>query len=412
MAEQEESKSISFTKDLYRQKVSRMDFEILANFYTICKKKGISEREVSFLLGKKNKYFTEILNPFAKEHIKTEFVDMLPAIASSSYRHIIPNDVKSNETVDIEGSHIFYSDRTSEITYYKFTVTYDDGSSKNYRWKIKTAKGERAKVNVRLIEILQSLIDSWYFRKPKFALTLYLYLKKRYKSEFSALEIQITLAKLCNKKASPEYALEEGSKNARLTYRKILSDKDRFGLYCQDHKIWISSYIPLEQRSPLYFIWYEGADGNDKLLTYNNGKIVNSPSVEDLLELLRNYDQDFTRPDSLDSWLSNMTDLVPIESIVHSPSQILKNFQEGIIDRTVLHDFVNLFNLHGDLGHQDPMYNEILDIQDIPSLREAWDCFYDNHFWKTDKLVKFDIDRAALTEDFEKVVKKFEEFLS
>jgi len=195
-----------------------MDFEILANFYRICKKKGTSEREISFLLGKYNKYFVEILNPFGKEHIKTEFLDMLPAIAATSFQQIIPNTVKPNETLNIDGTYSFFSDRVCEITYYKFTITYDDGTMKNVRWKIKVTKGERAKVNENLLDILKGMVVTQYFDRPKFALTIYIHLKKAYKSRFTPLEIQIALAKLCNKKAEADFALEEGSENSRMVY--------------------------------------------------------------------------------------------------------------------------------------------------------------------------------------------------
>ncbi|TYR31661.1 hypothetical protein FXV77_20680 [Sphingobacterium phlebotomi] len=220
MQEQETNKIISITEPHARQKVSRIDFEILANFYRICKKKGISEREVSFLLGKYNKYFVEILNPFGKEHIKTEFLDMLPAIASTSFRQIIPNTVKPNETLDIDGTYNFYSDRLCEVTYYKFTVTYDDDSSKNFRWKIEATKGGRAKINKDLLDTLKGMVAAGYFDNTKFALTIYLHLKKAYKSRYTPLEIQIALAKLCNKKAETDFALEEDTENSRVVYMK------------------------------------------------------------------------------------------------------------------------------------------------------------------------------------------------
>ena len=226
MQELETNKTISITEPHVRQKVPRMDFEILANFYRICKKKGISEREVSFLLGKYNKYFIEILNPFDKEHIKTEFLDMLPAIASTGFQQVIPNTVKPNETLDIDGTYSFYSDRLCEVTYYKFTVTYDDGTSRNFRWKIKITKGERAKVNKNLLDILKGMVFTGYFDSPKFALTIYLHLKKAYKSRFTPLEIQIALAKLCNKKAEADFALEEGSENSRVVYKRMFKKED------------------------------------------------------------------------------------------------------------------------------------------------------------------------------------------
>lgn len=64
------------------------------------------------------------------------------------------------------------------------------------------------------------MIVSGYFDTPKFALTIYLHLKKAYKSQFSPLEIQTALSKLCHKKADPDFALEKDSENMRDVYRK------------------------------------------------------------------------------------------------------------------------------------------------------------------------------------------------
>lgn len=203
-----------------RQKVSRIDFEILSNFYRICKKKKISEREISFLMGKRNKYFIEYLNPFIKDQIKTEFLDILRTIASTSFQQLIPNNVKSKETIDICGTHYTYSDLKKDETKYNFTVKYMDETSKGFRWHINIQKGERSKVNEKLLEILKGMVNKNYFDTPKYALTVYLYLKKKYKSDFSALELQIALAKLCNAKNDTAYALKISKDNMRNVYVK------------------------------------------------------------------------------------------------------------------------------------------------------------------------------------------------
>lgn len=216
--EENDNKTVSITTQHCRQKVSRIDFEILLNIYTICKKKNITEREISFLMGKDNKYFVKLINPFTKEQIKTEYLDTLRSIASTSYQQIIPNDVKAKETIDIVGTHYNYSDKTIEKIHYKFTVTYMDKTSKNFRWYIEISKGRRSILNKELFEILKTMVIEKYFDTPKYALAIYLKLKKEYKSKFSALELQVALAKLCNAKAHPAFALKITKDNMKVIY--------------------------------------------------------------------------------------------------------------------------------------------------------------------------------------------------
>ncbi|WP_333574511.1 hypothetical protein [Sphingobacterium sp.] len=411
MEEKEDNQTISTTEHLSRQKVSRIDFEILVNFYEICKKKKISEREVSFLMGKVNKYFSEILNPFFKEHIKTEYLDILPAIASTGIRKIIPNDVATKETIDIRGTHTRETDKYSEVDYYKFTVTYKDGTTRNYRWKITVTKGSRSKVNPELLEILKKLISSHYFHKPKFALNIYIILKSRFKNAFSPLELQIALSKLTNKSVDPEFALQEGVDNMRITYSKVLNETEKFLEHCQDHTIWISSYVPLDSPSTKYFIWYEDTDGNDKLLTSSDGNVLLSSSIEELLTLLRSNDGIFKAPVNLEGWLSGMEGLLPTVSVTYSPKEIIDGLEADSVSLDTLTDFVNFYNLIGDLGCQDERFAEVLDLREAGELRNVWDYYCDNHLFKARKHKGLSFDKAKLIVDFRELLGRFEELM-
>lgn len=408
MEEKEDNQIISTTEHLSRQKVSRIDFEILVNFYEICKKKKISEREVSFLMGKVNKYFSEILNPFFKEHIKTEYLDILPAIASTGIRKIIPNNISPKETIDINGTHTREIDKYSEVDYYKFTVTYKDGTTRNYRWKIKVTKGSRSKVDPELLEILKKLISSHYFHKPKFALNIYIILKSRFKNAFSPLELQIALSKLTNKSFDPEFALQEGVDNMRITYSKILTESEKFLEHCQDHRIWISSYVPLDSLSTKYFIWYEDSDENDKLLTSIDGNVLLSSSIEELLTLLKSNNGIFKEPVNLEAWLSGMEDLPPTISVTYSPKEIISGFEGDSVSVDTLTDFVDFYNLVGDLGCQDERFTELLDLREAGELRNAWDFYCDNQARKHKEL---SFDKAKFIVDFRELVVRFEGYL-
>jgi hypothetical protein len=409
MEEKEDNQIISTTEHLSRQKVSRIDFDILVNFYEICKKKKISEREVSFLMGKVNKYFSEILNPFFKEHIKTEYLDILPAIASTGIRKIIPNYISPKETIDIRGTHTRETDKYSEVDYYKFTVTYKDGTTRNYRWKIEVTKGSRSKVNPELLDILKKLISHHYFHKPKFALNIYIILKSRFKNAFSPLELQIALSKLTNKSVDPEFALQEGVDNMRITYSKILNETEKFLEHCQDHRIWISRYIPINTSEGQFFIWYEDNDENDKLLTSIDGNVLLSSSIEELFSLLKSNKGVFKAPVNLEAWLSGMEDLPPTISVTYSPKEIIDGFEVDSVSVDTLADFVNFYNLIGDLGCQNERFAELLDLREAGELRNVWDYYYDNHLSEARKHKGLSFDRAKFIVDFRELVGRFEE---
>ncbi|MDR3008220.1 MAG: hypothetical protein LBV59_09825 [Sphingobacterium sp.] len=408
MEEKEDNQIISITEHLSRQKVSRIDFEILVNFYEICKKKKISEREVSFLMGKVNKYFSEILNPFFKEHIKTEYLDILPAIASTGIRKIIPNDISPKETIDIRGTHTRETDKYSEVDYYKFTVTYKDGTTRNYRWKIEVTKGSRSKVNPELLDILKKLISRHYFHKPKFALNIYIILKSRFKNAFSPLELQIALSKLTNKSVDPEFALQEGVDNMRITYSKILNETEKSLEHCQDHRIWISRYIPINTYEGQFFIWYEDSDENDKLLTSIDGNVLLSSSIEELLTLLKSNNDIFKAPVNLEAWLSGMEALPPTISVTYSPKEIIDGFEVDSVSVNTLADFVNFYNLVGDLGCQDERFEALLEFREVGELTKVWDYFCNNHLFKAKKHKGLSFDKSKFVADFRELVVRFE----
>lgn len=402
---------VSKTDNLDRKAISRIDFETLINFNQVCKKKNIAAQEVSFLTGKANKYFLEILTLFFKEPIKPEFLDILPAITSKDIQEIIQNNISPKENIDIRGTHTRETDKYSEVDYYKFTATYKDGTTKNYRWKIKVTKGSRSKVNPELLEILKTLISRHYFHKPKFALTIYMLIKSRFKNAFSPLELQIALSKLTNKSVDPEFALQEGVDNMRITYSKILTETEKFLEHCQDNKIWISSYVPLNSPSSRYFIWYEDTDENDKLLTSNDGKVSLCSSIEELLCLLRRNDDIFKAPVNLETWISGMENLPPTISVTYSPREIIDGFEADSVSVDTLANFVDFYNLVGDLGYQNERFESLLEFREVGELTKVWDYFCDNHLFKAKKHKELLFDRAKFIADFRELVGRFEVYL-
>lgn len=402
---------VSKTRNINRQNILKTDFETLTNFYKICKKKKISEREVSFLMGKTNKYFQGCLNLFFKRTIKPEFLTILPAITSKNIQEIIPNDIAPKETIDIHGTYKQEKNEFSVSDYYKFTVTYQDGTTRNYRWKIEITKGARSKVNSELFEILKKLISRHYFHKPKFALDIYTTLNSRFKNAFSPLALQIALSKLTNKSTNPAFSLQEGVDNTRTTYSKILTESEKFLEHCQDYMIWILSYVPLDSSSSKYFIWYEDTDEDDKLLTSLDGKVLHSPSIEELLTLLKSNNSIFKAPVNLEAWLSGIRDLPPTKSSTYSPKEIIDGFKADTVSVDTLADFVDFYNLAGDLGYQDERFDALLEFRRVGELTKVWDYFCNHHLFKARRYKDLSFDRAKFIVDFKKLVGGFETLL-
>ena len=402
---------VSKTRNINRQNILRTDFETLTNFYKICKKKKISEREVSFLMGKTNKYFQGCLNLFFKRTIKPEFLTILPAITSKNIQEIIPNDIAPKETIDIHGTYKQEKNEFSVSDYYKFTVTYQDGTTRNYRWKIEITKGARSKVNPELFEILKKLISRHYFHKPKFALDIYTTLNSRFKNAFSPLALQIALSKLTNKSTNPAFSLQEGVDNTRTTYSKILTESEKFLEHCQDYMIWILSYVPLDSSSSKYFIWYEDTDEDDKLLTSLDGKVLHSLSIEELLTLLKSNNSIFKAPVNLEAWLSGIRDLPPTKSSTYSPKEIIDGFKADTVSVDTLADFVDFYNLAGDLGYQDERFDALLEFRRVGELTKVWDYFCNHHLFKARRYKDLSFDRAKFIVDFKKLVGGFETLL-
>jgi len=224
------------------------------------------------------------------------------------------------------------------------------------------------------------------------------------------LELQIALSKLTNKSVDPEFALQEGVDNMRITYSKILNETEKFLEHCQDYRIWISRYIPINTSEGQFFIWYEDSDENDKLLTSSDGNVLLSSSIEELLTLLKNNDGTFNAPVNLEGWLSGMKDLPPTKSVTYSPREIIEGFEADSVSLDTLTDFVDFYNLIGDLGCQDERFTELLDLREAGELKNVWDYYCDNHLFKAKKHKELSFDKAKLIVNFRELVGKFEEF--
>lgn len=82
--------------------MSKIDFEIAWSVYNHFNVIAFADEEVSFLLGKRNSYVFDLLDPTEKDKFKTEQLDILPTILGVSIREIISNDINPDENINIK----------------------------------------------------------------------------------------------------------------------------------------------------------------------------------------------------------------------------------------------------------------------------------------------------------------------
>ena len=196
--------------------MSRMDYEIIKRVYECALSIGLSDEELSFLMGKRNKYFFDLLDPTEKDKLKTEQLDILPAILGIAIRDLVPNDVAAGEDVIIHASRSV----TPLKVIYKHYVVFSNGSrGPVITWTKKLVKGLRKKVNVELHQRVLDLLESGYFNERRNALDLLLVLRGN-GLLFSPAELQKSLAVLMNRKGGRHALLACQSENSRYFYEQ------------------------------------------------------------------------------------------------------------------------------------------------------------------------------------------------
>ena len=173
--------------------MSRMDYEIAKRVYEFALSGGLTDEELSFLMGKRNKYFFELLNPTEKDKIKTEQLDILPTILQISIRNIVPNDVKPGEQIKLSASRKVTS---KKIVYTHVVIDTDGKVSEPIIWTKRLLKGERKRVNKPLHATILKLIKDGYFSQHRNALEIYLLLKEKSTCNFTLADVQKSLLDL------------------------------------------------------------------------------------------------------------------------------------------------------------------------------------------------------------------------
>lgn len=193
----------------------KSDYDILVNVYHLLLNSEPSDDEVSFLLGKPDVYFFDILNPSEKTKLKSDLLPLFVPIFQKGIASILPDKFYPDEEVRIFATSKF----NKKSTVYKHTVAYKDGSvSDEIVWSKKVVRGIRNKENAALTIYLEELIAAKYFVKPRTALHLLIHLRKNFTGDFTATDIKVSLAKLCRSQNDVRPELQRNLDNACYTY--------------------------------------------------------------------------------------------------------------------------------------------------------------------------------------------------
>ncbi|UZJ64216.1 hypothetical protein OKW96_17805 [Sphingobacterium sp. KU25419] len=115
----------------------RTDYEILVHTYNLFKRSNLDEEDVSFLLGKPNSYYFDLLDPTEKKKLKHEYIPLFVPIFGVSLDAILPETNNADEEVKIKANSKF----NKKSIIYKHEVTYADGTvSDEIEWSRKLQK--------------------------------------------------------------------------------------------------------------------------------------------------------------------------------------------------------------------------------------------------------------------------------
>ena len=209
------SKSYKKIKHIDNQLVvmSRIDFEIAKRVYERALTLGMDDEEVSFLLGKRNKYVFDILDPTEKNKFKTEQLDYLPTILRTSIRELIPNDKGLHEEIKIMASKTVYDHKIV----YQFTEL-DVKKPQPVVWTKKLETGTIRKVHDALHQCIMEFYEDGGFKNPVSSLEMFLNMEKILgQNSFAPSDLQKSLSVLMTAKGKLQL-VKRVNINARYYY--------------------------------------------------------------------------------------------------------------------------------------------------------------------------------------------------
>ncbi|TJZ53594.1 hypothetical protein FAZ15_16295 [Sphingobacterium olei] len=168
--------------------MSRMDYVIICQVIERLNEIGMSDDELSFLLGKANNYvFGFIIKPSDKNRFNEDQIDLLPYILGCPFSKIIPN---STEPGNIQ---LYHTGGIPDEGYKGFShIVYSpSGEGTRIIWKKKNApKGSTRKTNKALLDLLKRWIIEGYFDQKRDALEIYKKLNAERDAMFQISELE------------------------------------------------------------------------------------------------------------------------------------------------------------------------------------------------------------------------------
>jgi len=180
--------------------LSRMDYELVCNVLRLLEETGLDDEELSFLLGKRNQYFFDVIDPRKKQKLKTDQVDPMAAILGKPYSDIIPLDIKAGEMIQLHHATRKVDDGKKTITYSHTVYPLSANHGRTIIWRKTFVTGIRRRANPLVQAYLEDKVAMGYFAKPRLALPIYLELRSKLPAgSFSAADLEKCLAVLARR---------------------------------------------------------------------------------------------------------------------------------------------------------------------------------------------------------------------
>lgn len=175
--------------------MARMDYVIICRVIEQLNRIGMSDDELSFLLGKPNNYvFGFIVKPSDKNRFNEDQIDLLPYILNCTFSTVIPNGTEPGNI------QLYHTKAIDDASYKGFShiIYSDQGEGTRIIWrKKKAAKGSTRKTNQELLVLLKRWIDEGYFEQKRTALEIYKRLNTEFTIVFQVGELEKCLKILC-----------------------------------------------------------------------------------------------------------------------------------------------------------------------------------------------------------------------
>lgn len=193
--------------------MSRIDYVIISQVINRLNEIGMSDEELSFLLGKPNNYvFGFIINPNDKNRFNEEQIDLLPNLLGCPFSYLFINETPADNI------HLHYTKDIDDDEYKGFShIIYSpEGKGTRIIWKKpKAEKGSFRKNNNALLALLTQWVEEGFFDQKKTALECYKELRRLPDLEFTISDLEKCIKVLYSK---PMLLLQKKSIDGILRY--------------------------------------------------------------------------------------------------------------------------------------------------------------------------------------------------